>query len=101
MSRLKRNHILIGDVRRLLAELPRASIDTVITSPPYYRLRNYGHEQQIGLENHVDEWVHELRLVARGLARVLKPTGSLWLNLGDTFSYRHEEGAAPKPRSTD
>jgi len=88
--------ILIGDVRTRLADLPEASIDTVITSPPYFRLRNYGHDGQIGLEAHVDQWVDELRLVARGIRRVLKPTGSMWLNLGDTYSRHDREGAGPK-----
>lgn len=91
-----RNQILIGDVRHKLDTIPDASIDTVITSPPYFRLRNYQQTDQIGLEDHVDGWVDELLLVARGLQRVLKPTGSLWLNLGDTFSRRPVEGATPK-----
>lgn len=90
------NQILVGDARTTLAHLPEQSIDTVITSPPYFRLRNYGHHTQIGLEQHVDQWVHELLLVTRGLKRVLKPTGSLWLNLGDTFARHHRDGVQPK-----
>jgi site-specific DNA-methyltransferase (adenine-specific) len=73
-----------------------ASVDTVITSPPYFRLRDYQYLGQIGLEEHVDAWVDELRLVARGLHRVLKPTGSLWLNLGDTYARSVGDGAKPK-----
>lgn len=93
---MRRNHIIVGDVRTALARLPAESIDAVITSPPYFRLRNYQHEGQIGLEAHVDEWVDELLLVARGLARVLKPEGSLWLNLGDTYSTAPDDGAGRK-----
>jgi DNA modification methylase len=93
---LPRNTILIGDVRERLAELPAASVDTIITSPPYFGVRDYGHEQQLGAEPDVEGWVTGLRLVARDLARVLKPTGSLWLNLGDSYSRRPAEGAAPK-----
>lgn len=93
---LPRNTILIGDVRKRLAELPAASVDTIITSPPYFGVRNYGHEQQLGAEPDVNGWVSELRLVARELARVLRPAGSLWLNLGDSYSRRPAEGAAPK-----
>jgi site-specific DNA-methyltransferase (adenine-specific) len=48
MTSLPRNTILIGDVRALLAELPASSVDTVITSPPYFGVRDYGHEQQLG-----------------------------------------------------
>jgi DNA modification methylase len=93
-SNLPRNVVVIGDVRKRLAELPAASVDCVITSPPYYQLRDYGMANQIGLEDSVEGWVNELRLVMRGVARVIKPTGSVWLNLGDTFS-RHEKFGAP------
>lgn len=90
------DQIIVGDARTALEALPTDSIDCVVTSPPYFRLRNYGHQNQIGLEESADEWVDELRLVARGLRRVLKPTGSLWLNLGDTFSRHTTDGARPK-----
>lgn len=93
---IRPRQILVGDARTRIAELPSESVDTVITSPPYFRLRNYGHDAQIGLEVHVDQWVDELRLVARGLHRVLKPHGSLWLNLGDTYARHPSEGALPK-----
>ncbi|BBJ39958.1 methyltransferase [Streptomyces antimycoticus] len=95
-TNLPRNTILIGDVRERLAELPAASVDTIITSPPYFGVRDYGHEQQLGAEPDVDGWVNGLQLVARELARVLRPNGSLWLNLGDSYSRRPAEGAAPK-----
>lgn len=88
--------LLAGDVRDVLPTLPASSVDCIITSPPYYRLRNYGADWQIGLEDSVSAWVDELRLVLRGLARVIKPTGSLWLNLGDSFAAREHEGALPK-----
>lgn len=93
---IRPGQILVGDVRTQLDGLATASVDTVITSPPYFRLRNYGHDAQIGLEAHVDEWVDELRLIARGLKRVLRPHGSLWLNLGDTYARHPAEGALPK-----
>jgi site-specific DNA-methyltransferase (adenine-specific) len=96
MSPLPRNQILIGDARRLLGRLPTDSVDCVITSPPYFRLRNYQDARQIGLETHVDDYVHELLLVTRRLARVLRPTGSFWLNLGDTFSRAEAHGALEK-----
>jgi DNA modification methylase len=80
----------------MLNILPDASVDTVITSPPFFALRDYGTDGQIGLEATVDGWVVELRLVLRGLARVLKPTGALWLNLGDTYSHQPRAGAPSK-----
>ena len=88
--------ILVGDVRKMLDELPSESVDCIVSSPPYFRLRNYGEGRQIGLERHVDEWVDELRLVARGLRRVLKEGGSFWLNLGDTYSRSPLDGALAK-----
>lgn len=94
MSRVPLNQILVGDAARQLKCLPADSIDSVVTSPPYFQLRNYGVANQIGLELNVDLWVDELQLVCRGLARVLKPSGSLWLNLGDSFS-RHTKYGAP------
>jgi len=93
---LPRNTILLGDVRERLAELPASSVDCVITSPPYFGVRNYGHDQQLGAEVDADGWVAELRAVCREVARVLRPTGSLWLNLGDGYSRRAGEGAAMK-----
>jgi site-specific DNA-methyltransferase (adenine-specific) len=86
--------LLVGDVRTQLQTLPDASIDTCITSPPYFWLRDYGARAQIGMEDNVDLWVDELRLVFRGLARVLKKQGSVWLNLGDSYS-RHSRFGAP------
>lgn len=91
-----RNRILVGDVRDQLAAIESASVDCIITSPPYFQLRNYGIDAQIGLESSVGKWVDELRLVFAGLVRVLKPTGSLWLNLGDTYSRHGKFGAAAK-----
>lgn len=96
MKSLPRNRILPGDARTVLGRLPEHSIDCAITSPPYFRLRNYQRDGQLGLENHVDDYAHHLQLVARKLARVLKPSGALWLNLGDTYSRSDREGAHPK-----
>jgi DNA modification methylase len=94
MNTLPRNTILAGDVLTRLAELPPASVDCVVTSPPYFQLRDYGVSGQLGLEATVEDWVTNLRTVGRQLARVLKPTGALWLNLGDSFS-RHPRYGSP------
>src|SRR5579862_2811295 len=96
MSDLVRNRILLGDVRERLADLPSSAIDCAITSPPYFQLRDYGVGGQLGLEPDVEGWVDEMRLALNGLVRVLKPTGSLWLNLGDTYSRHAAYGAPPK-----
>ncbi len=89
-----RNTILTGDALTRLRELSSGSVDCVVTSPPYFGLRDYGHDDQLGLESTVHAWVANLRDVMREVARVLVPTGSLWLNLGDSFS-RHPKYGAP------
>lgn len=95
-ARLPRNVVLVGDALEQLARLPTASVDCVITSPPYFSLRNYGHARQIGLEGSVHEWVARLVAVMDEIARVLKPEGVVWLNVGDSFARREEHGAPPK-----
>ncbi|GAA1795235.1 site-specific DNA-methyltransferase [Luedemannella flava] len=94
MTLLPRNTILQGDALEQLAELPPGSIDCVITSPPYYALRDYGRDGQLGLEPTIDGWVANLRRVFAELARVIKPTGAAWLNLGDSYS-RHDRYGVP------
>lgn len=96
MSRLPRRRILVGDARERLARLPAESVDMVLTSPPYFRLRNYQVEGQLGLEGHVNEWVEGLRGVCAEAALVLVPTGTLWLNLGDSYSTHTTQGAPKK-----
>lgn len=96
MTLLPRNRILLGNALQRLQALPDASVDSIVTSPPYFRLRNYGADGQIGLESHVDEWVEELRGLLREAARVLVPTGTVWLNLGDSYSTHSREGAPRK-----
>lgn len=95
-TNLPTSQILIGDALDRLRQLPEASIDTVVTSPPYFLLRDYGVNGQIGLEASVEEWVARLLAVLAEVGRVLKPEGSLWLNLGDTYSRHERHGARPK-----
>jgi DNA modification methylase len=80
------HQILIGDVRNKLKELPEQSIQTCITSPPYWGLRDYGNDGQIGLEQTPDEYIIEMVNVFREVWRVLKDDGTVWLNLGDSYS---------------
>ncbi|MCX6405507.1 MAG: site-specific DNA-methyltransferase [Propionibacteriales bacterium] len=93
---LPRNQILTGDATERLADLPDHSIDSLVTSPPYFRLRDYQATGQLGLESHIDDWVSHLRAVLQEAARVLVPTGTVWLNLGDSFSTHKREGATRK-----
>ncbi len=96
MMRLPVNEILLGDALSQLRSLPTSSVDCIVTSPPYYGLRNYAADGQLGLEPSVHEWVSELVAIAAELARVLQPHGSMWLNLGDSYSRRVRHGAPPK-----
>jgi DNA modification methylase len=77
--------ILIGDVREKLAEIGSASVQTCITSPPYWGLRDYGNDNQIGLEKSPEEYVAQMVKVFREVKRVLRDDGTLWLNLGDSY----------------
>lgn len=89
-----RRSILVGDALDQLRTLPTASADCVITSPPYYALRDYNVGGQIGLEPTVDSWVQRLDAVFVEVARVLKPGGALWLNVADSYS-RHPNRGVP------
>ena len=87
--------ILVGDVRQRLAELPDSSVQCVVTSPPYWGLRDYGHDGQIGLEQTPEEYVAEMVAVFREVHRVLKDDGTLWLNLGDSYASFRDGKAIP------
>jgi len=78
--------ILIGDVLEKMKEIPDQSIDNVTTSPPYWGLRDYGLEDQWGLEPDFNSYLDKLRKLMFELKRVLKETGSCWINLGDTYA---------------
>jgi DNA modification methylase len=78
--------ILQGDVRERLAELPSDSFDCIVTSPPYWGLRDYGVRGQIGLEPTLTEYLDTMVDVCRDLRRVLEPSGTFWLNVGDSYA---------------
>ena len=78
--------VLEGDSRTVLATLPDASVQCCVTSPPYFGLRDYGHDGQIGLEATPDDYVAEMVALFREVRRVLKDDGTLWLNLGDSYA---------------
>jgi DNA modification methylase len=79
------NKIHCGDSLTVLRTLPDESIDMCITSPPYYTLRSYGVDGQIGLEYTVAEYIDRMIAVFAEVKRVLKPAGTCWVNLGDTY----------------
>ena len=78
--------ILVGDVRARLRDLPDGCVQTCVTSPPYWGLRDYGHAGQLGLESTPDAYVANMVEVFREVRRVLADDGTVWLNLGDSYS---------------
>ena len=83
---MKLNHIYQGDVIDRLKDLNDGSVQCVVTSPPYWGLRDYGVDNQLGLEETPEEFVENLVKVFREVRRVLKNDGTVWLNLGDSYS---------------
>ena len=78
--------ILHGDVLDKLQEIESESIQCVVTSPPYWGLRDYGTDGQLGLEETPEEYVEKMVKVFREVKRVLKTDGTVWLNLGDSYA---------------
>lgn len=78
--------ILLGDCIEQMRTLPAQSVHTCVTSPPYFGLRDYGMDGQIGLEDSPDAFVARLVEVFREVHRVLRDDGTLWLNLGDSYA---------------
>jgi DNA modification methylase len=79
--------IFHGDCRLLLKTLDSGSVNCCVTSPPYFGLRDYGVDGQIGLEATPEAFVDQLISVFRDVRRVLRDDGTLWLNLGDSYAY--------------
>lgn len=75
-----------GDAGKVLTDLPDGSVDCIVTSPPYYGLRDYGVDGQIGAEESPAEFVAALVAVFREARRVLADDGTFWLNLGDSYT---------------
>lgn len=98
MFRDKNNLLLCGDTLEMLKKLPDNCIDCCVTSPPYYGLRDYGDSRQIGLEQTPNEYIEKLVVVFHELKRVLKFNGTLWLNIGDSYSGSNK-GASNYPDS--
>jgi DNA modification methylase len=87
--------LIQGDCRAVLSSMPEKSINTCVTSPPYYGLRDYGVDGQIGLEQSPAEFVTAMVETFREVHRVLRDNGTLWLNLGDSYyNYRPGKGQA-------
>ena len=84
--------IFQGDCLAGLRQIPAGTVNTCVTSPPYFGLRDYGHDGLIGLEPTPDEFVAALVGVFREVRRVLRDDGTLWLNLGDSYNAAGRKG---------
>ena len=78
--------LYLGDALESLKTMPDKSVQMCVTSPPYYGLRDYGVEGQIGLEKTPDEYIARLVEVFHEVKRVLKDDGTLWVNMGDSYA---------------
>jgi len=78
--------IRVGDCRAEMQQMDAESVQTCVTSPPYWGLRDYGDDNQLGLEKTPEAYVANMVDVFREVKRVLKPDGTLWINLGDSYS---------------
>ena len=98
---METNIVYQGNCKEQLSWMPDNSIQCVVTSPPYWGLRDYGHADQIGLEETPEKYVDDLVEVFSEVKRVLKDDGTIWLNLGDTYyskggASRHKGYSDPK-----
>ena len=93
---MKLNHIYQGDVLDRLKDLNDGSVQCVLTSPPYWGLRDYGVDNQLGLEETPEKYVKNLVKVFREVKRILKNDGTVWLNLGDSYASNGDVGKQDK-----
>ena len=96
----ERYQLHLGDCLEVLRTLPDASVQCCVTSPPYWGLRDYGHDEQIGLEDTPDAYVARMVEVFREVRRVLRDDGTLWLNLGDSYGANATTNGGCSPKST-
>ena len=92
------NEYRIGDCLTVLQSLPDGFANTCVTSPPYWGLRDYGHDGQIGLEETPDAYVERMVAVFREVRRVLRDDGTLWLNLGDSYASTTKGSGGPSDK---
>lgn len=97
MNQIKVNSIYEGDCLKSLRTMPDKCVDMCVTSPPYYALRDYGCEEQIGLEETPEAYINRLADVFDEIKRVLKDDGTLWVNIGDSYNgYKGNKSLKPK-----
>src|SRR5271166_5810553 len=89
---MDREQILTGDCRAILPTLEPESVQCCVTSPPYWGLRDYGVDGALGLESTPEEYLARMVAVFREVWRVIKPDGTLWVNIGDCYGQNQGKG---------
>lgn len=97
---MQTDRIYCGDALTVLKTLPDNSVNCCVTSPPYYALRDYGVDGQIGREETPALYVERLTSIFREVRRVLTPDGTLWLNIADTYAGKGNQGDIASTPST-
>ncbi|MFD2856880.1 DNA methyltransferase [Seohaeicola zhoushanensis] len=88
-----------GDALTVLRRLPDCSVQTVVTSPPYWGLRDYAIPDQLGLEGRLPQYLNALRSIFSEVRRVLKDDGIFWLNIGDGYTSGNRGWRAPDKKN--
>ncbi len=96
----QQSKLLIGDSINILPTIANDSVDCIITSPPYWGLRDYGIDNQLGLEATLDEYLLKLEKIFIEINRVLKSDGTFWLNIGDCYTSGNRKYRAPDKKNT-
>ncbi|WP_257160750.1 DNA-methyltransferase [Corynebacterium cystitidis] len=93
------NHVILGDSLRVMSSMPSGIVQTVVTSPPYWSLRDYGIDGQIGLNETVYAFIDTLADLFDQVMRVLREDGTLWLNMGDSYTSGNRTWRAPDKKN--
>ena len=89
LARKMQWYIKLGDALEVLRKIPNACVQACVTSPPYFGLRDYGIDGQIGREENPEIYAQRLVAVFHEVKRVLRDNGTLWLNLGDSYARKN------------
>ena len=95
----KDSAFLIGDALSTLRRMPDSIVQTIVTSPPYWSLRDYGVSGQIGVDEKLPDYISSLKAVFNEVRRVLRPDGILWLNIGDSYTSGNRKWRAPDKKN--
>ncbi|MDR6688970.1 DNA modification methylase [Arthrobacter sp. 1088] len=96
-----RSAVLLGDAANMLDRVPSRSVRSVVTSPPYWSLRDYNHDGQIGRDESLPEFIKSLTVIFDKVSRVLTDDGTLWVNLGDSYTSGNRGYRAPDKKNAN